>query len=182
MRDVVIGETRICDPQDVRGGGARRFRPCRYARPEVSVEPPRPLVMVWLWPNSRQDFLDFCLLATREDRRDSSLATFTATQQVIVSAAFTWERPRNWRKTAQPELDIVTLWAFYEIVLLRVVIKSTFFSFFTHFAVSKLSRVIRINNKLISSRSATDRDRNKYSGNLFIEVVQSLSCEYVLSC
>lgn len=53
-------------------------------------------------------FSDFCLLAIREDRRDSSLATFTVTQQVIVSAAFTWERPRNWRKT-QPELDIVTL-------------------------------------------------------------------------
>lgn len=42
---VVIGKTRcICDPQDVRGRS--RLPVVQVHAPEVSVEPPRPVVMV----------------------------------------------------------------------------------------------------------------------------------------
>lgn len=44
MRNVVIGKTSICDPQDVRGRSTLPAVQVRAA--EVSVEPSRPLVMV----------------------------------------------------------------------------------------------------------------------------------------
>lgn len=41
-----IGKTSVCDPQDVRGRSTLPAVQVRAA--EVSVEPARPLVMVWL--------------------------------------------------------------------------------------------------------------------------------------